>query len=169
MEGGEQPSVPAGWYPDPNGSGLRYWDGTAWTTQTAPAQGEAAAGREAEGKTATSTARQTPETTSEQSVAGASGGTAAAGSGQLEAAKAQTAAGTQAAATADTHVAHGGGRGDRPGRLEWLLSVLLPIVPLAGLIWGFYLKRQAPANENPANVAIILSLVVILVLVLVLR
>lgn len=29
--------VPAGWYPDPQGSGQqRYWDGAAWTTHTAP-------------------------------------------------------------------------------------------------------------------------------------
>jgi len=27
-----QPNVPAGWYPDPGGSGQqRYWDGNAWT------------------------------------------------------------------------------------------------------------------------------------------
>lgn len=25
---------PAGWYPDPSGSGQRYWDGAAWTDQT---------------------------------------------------------------------------------------------------------------------------------------
>ena len=30
------PSIPAGWYPDPAGSGQRYWDGTAWTTHTHP-------------------------------------------------------------------------------------------------------------------------------------
>lgn len=31
--------VPAGWYPDPGGSGLRYWDGLRWTenvTQSPP-------------------------------------------------------------------------------------------------------------------------------------
>jgi hypothetical protein len=32
------PSTPAGWYPDPDGSGgQRYWDGTVWTDQRAPA------------------------------------------------------------------------------------------------------------------------------------
>jgi len=31
------PAVPAGWYPDPNGSAIqRYWDGGAWTEHTAP-------------------------------------------------------------------------------------------------------------------------------------
>jgi hypothetical protein len=25
-------TTPAGWYPDPDGSGLRWWDGTTWTT-----------------------------------------------------------------------------------------------------------------------------------------
>lgn len=31
------PSVPAGWYPDPNVAGVqRYWDGSHWTEQTAP-------------------------------------------------------------------------------------------------------------------------------------
>ena len=31
-----EPTVPAGWYPDPNDSGmLRYWNGFGWTTQTA--------------------------------------------------------------------------------------------------------------------------------------
>jgi hypothetical protein len=31
--------IPAAWYPDPNDSaGLRWWDGQAWTTQTAAAQ-----------------------------------------------------------------------------------------------------------------------------------
>ena len=31
------PSVPAGWYPDADRSGIqRYWNGTAWTEHTAP-------------------------------------------------------------------------------------------------------------------------------------
>ena len=31
------PTTPAGWYPDPAGSGnLRWWDGTAWTAHLAP-------------------------------------------------------------------------------------------------------------------------------------
>ncbi|GAS97209.1 uncharacterized protein RMCC_4175 [Mycolicibacterium canariasense] len=33
------PPTPAGWYPDPDGTGgQRYWDGTAWTEHQAPAQ-----------------------------------------------------------------------------------------------------------------------------------
>ncbi|MEZ0449158.1 TIR domain-containing protein [Cellulomonas sp. ICMP 17802] len=30
------PRVPAGWYPDSGGSGMRYWDGTAWTDHRSP-------------------------------------------------------------------------------------------------------------------------------------
>ncbi|BBZ12547.1 DUF2510 domain-containing protein [Mycobacterium branderi] len=31
------PSVPAGWYPDPNNAQIqRYWDGSRWTDTTAP-------------------------------------------------------------------------------------------------------------------------------------
>jgi uncharacterized protein HemX len=30
--------TPPGWYPDPHGSGHRYWDGSQWTEQHAPAQ-----------------------------------------------------------------------------------------------------------------------------------
>jgi hypothetical protein len=37
------PPTPADWYPDPeNPSGLRYWDGTAWTEHRAPAPTAAA-------------------------------------------------------------------------------------------------------------------------------
>lgn len=33
-----RPSTPAGWYPDPDGSGgLRYWDGNTWTEHRSPA------------------------------------------------------------------------------------------------------------------------------------
>lgn len=33
------PPTPAGWYPDPDGTGgQRYWDGAAWTEHRAPAQ-----------------------------------------------------------------------------------------------------------------------------------
>lgn len=27
---------PPGWYPDPGGAGMRYWDGTGWTQHVAP-------------------------------------------------------------------------------------------------------------------------------------
>jgi hypothetical protein len=38
------PPTPAGWYPDPDGSGgQRYWDGSAWTEHRAPATPEPAA------------------------------------------------------------------------------------------------------------------------------
>src|SRR6478672_4750639 len=37
------PPTPAGWYPDPDGSGgQRYWDGSAWTEHRAPAAHEQA-------------------------------------------------------------------------------------------------------------------------------
>jgi hypothetical protein len=35
MESGGQ-RTPPGWYQDPHGSGLRYWDGNQWTEQRAP-------------------------------------------------------------------------------------------------------------------------------------
>lgn len=38
----DAPPPPAGWYPDPHGSGHRYWDGSAWTEQTAPGEEPAA-------------------------------------------------------------------------------------------------------------------------------
>jgi hypothetical protein len=41
-----QPFVAAGWYPDPQGRGQRFWDGTAWTDQLAPYSPPAAAARE---------------------------------------------------------------------------------------------------------------------------
>ena len=31
-----QPAQPPGWYPDPSGSGQRYWNGTQWTAVGAP-------------------------------------------------------------------------------------------------------------------------------------
>ena len=34
MSTDQQDSPAAGWYPDPGGQGLRYWDGTQWTDRT---------------------------------------------------------------------------------------------------------------------------------------
>jgi hypothetical protein len=42
MSDPNQPSAPAGWYPDGQG-GQRWWDGTRWTEHTQPAQGAAPA------------------------------------------------------------------------------------------------------------------------------
>jgi Protein of unknown function (DUF2510) len=37
-------SAPAGWYPDPSGvAGLRYWDGSAWTTKRPTSRADAVA------------------------------------------------------------------------------------------------------------------------------
>jgi hypothetical protein len=33
---------PPGWFPDPNGQGLRWWDGRAWTEHVSPPAGAAA-------------------------------------------------------------------------------------------------------------------------------
>ncbi len=32
-------AIPAGWYPDPNGQGERWWDGSAWSQHTRPSGG----------------------------------------------------------------------------------------------------------------------------------
>ncbi|HYG94832.1 MAG TPA: DUF2510 domain-containing protein [Nocardioides sp.] len=42
MSDPNQPSTPAGWYPDGQG-GQRWWDGTQWTEHTQPPAGQAAA------------------------------------------------------------------------------------------------------------------------------
>ncbi|MDT5070208.1 MAG: hypothetical protein QOK02_6363 [Mycobacterium sp.] len=45
------PTTPAGWYPDPDGSGgLRYWDGSIWTEHRSPA----AAAPDPDGESSTS-------------------------------------------------------------------------------------------------------------------
>lgn len=36
--GQASPLPPAGWYPDPQGSSQRYWDGSRWTEQRMPAE-----------------------------------------------------------------------------------------------------------------------------------
>ena len=36
---GQYPAVPPGWYPDPQGPGLRWWDGTRWTEHVADRPG----------------------------------------------------------------------------------------------------------------------------------
>jgi hypothetical protein len=125
MEGSERPRpVPAGWYPDPGGAGLRWWNGDGWTEHAAPAQSDAPAEP-----------------------------------GRHPAATAAPAAVSGVAAVT-------GERG--PSRGEWALSVLLPLLPLAGLIWGVYLTRRGDGSETAGNVAIVLSLVVILLAALVL-
>ena len=44
------PPTPAGWYPDPDGSGgQRYWDGSGWTEHRSPATHERAAASRADG------------------------------------------------------------------------------------------------------------------------
>lgn len=152
MEGTpEKPSVPAGWYPDPNGEGLRYWDGAAWTTHTAPAAPTAAAatgGTQATAQAADSESpAQSPRT---QAPPGAPGEQAPPG------AQAKPATSKPAAAASS----------DEPTTLEWALSIGLGILAPLGLIWGVYLRTQGDTKQNPANVAILLSLAVILIVVL---
>lgn len=157
MEGTpQQPSVPPNWYPDPNGEGLRYWDGTAWTTHTAPAVAPAEPAAESQTPTqpaasqapaAQPAAAQAPPTSRGQQAPPTSPGKPA----------------VSATATA------AGDRSGQPTTLEWVLSIGLPIVPLIGLIWGLYLRNQGDAKKNPGNVAILLSLAVVLIAVLTLR
>jgi hypothetical protein len=110
-------AVPAGWYPDPAGDGLRYWDGSGWTTHTAPAAGG-----------------QHGEAADDAGAVGAS------------------ATGSEGASSS-----------------EWIRSGLIGLIPLAGLVWGVYLIRKGDGREGPGNLAVILSLTVILILVLVFR
>jgi Protein of unknown function (DUF2510) len=148
MEGTpQQPSVPAGWYPDPGGQGLRYWDGAAWTEHTAPAAPAAEQPQQAE-VTAPAQAAQAEVTAPAQAAqAGPPPGSTATASG--------VAAGAPAAPAADA-----------PSTLDWVLSIALPLLPLLGLIWGIYLRSQGGAKETPGNVAILLSLFVVLLVVL---
>ncbi len=146
MEGTpQQPSVPPNWYPDPDGEGLRYWDGTAWTTHTAPAVAPAEPAAESQAPTQPA-ASQAPAT-------------------QTAAAQAPPSSRGQPAVSATA----AGDRSGRPTTLEWVLSIGLPILPLIGLIWGLYLRNQGDAKQNPGNVAILLSLAVVLIAVLTLR
>lgn len=146
MEGTpQQPSVPPNWYPDPSGEGLRYWDGTAWTTHTAPAVAPAEPAAESQAPTQAA-ASQAPAT-------------------QTAAAQAPPSSRGQPAVSATA----AGDRSGRPTTLEWVLSIGLPILPLIGLIWGLYLRNQGDAKQNPGNVAILLSLAVVLIAVLTLR
>ncbi len=155
MEGTpQQPSVPPNWYPDPDGEGLRYWDGTAWTTHTAPAVAPAEPAAESQAPTQPA-ASQAPAT-------------------QPAAAQAPpTSRGQQAPPTSSGKPAvsatAAGDRSGQPTTLEWVLSIGLPIVPLIGLIWGLYLRYRGGAKKNAGNVAILLSLAVVLIAVLTLR
>ncbi len=155
MEGTpQQPSVPPNWYPDPDGEGLRYWDGTAWTTHTAPAVAPAEPAAESQAPTQPA-ASQAPAT--QPAVAQAS----------------PTSRGQQAPPTSRGQPAVSAtaarDRSGQPTTLEWVLSIGLPILPLIGLIWGLYLRNQGDAKQNPGNVAILLSLAVVLIAVLTLR
>ncbi len=146
MEGTpQQPSVPPNWYPDPDGEGLRYWDGTAWTTHTAPAVAPAEPAAESQAPTQAA-ASQAPAT-------------------QPAAAQAPPNSRGQPAVSATA----AGDRSGKPTTLEWVLSIGLPIVPLIGLIWGLYLRYRGGAKKNAGNVAILLSLAVVLIAVLTLR
>jgi hypothetical protein len=42
--------IPAGWYDDPSGQGLRWWDGEQWTEHVHTAESAAAAGEAGEGE-----------------------------------------------------------------------------------------------------------------------
>jgi hypothetical protein len=148
-------AVPAGWYPDPAGEGLRYWDGSGWTTHTAPAaggqHGEAGAGGAGAEDAAAGGASAT------------SGAAAAASPASTAAGVAGTTPGDAAAAGAPAVGSEG------PSRQEWIRSGLIGLIPLAGLVWGVYLVRKKDGREGPGNLAVILSLTVILILVLVFR
>jgi hypothetical protein len=168
MEGGEQPRpVPAGWYPDPGGAGLRWWDGDGWTEHIAAAQPAAPA--EAGQHPAAAAPAAAAEPIGGDAGAGQTGAAEPASTGLRagkESSSGQPAAGAGAPAAVSGVAAVSGERG--PSRGEWALSVLLPALPLAGLIWGVYLTRRGDGSETAGNVAIVLSLVVILIAVLVL-
>jgi hypothetical protein len=156
MEGTpQQPAVPAGWYPDPSGQGLRYWDGAAWTAHTAPAAGQPQQAEPQQAEPQQAEAGAPAQAAQGQAVAPAQ---ASQGQAAQTGAPPGTSAATSAPAAAD----------DSPSTLEWVLSVVLPVLPLLGLIWGIYLRSRGGSKETPGNVAIVLSLGVILVLLLVL-
>ncbi len=164
MEGTpQQPSVPPNWYPDPDGEGLRYWDGTAWTTHTAPAVAPAEPAAESQAPTQPA-ASQAPAT----QPAAAHAPPTSRGQQAPPTSRGQQAPPTSSGKPAVSATA-AGDRSGRPTTLEWVLSIGLPIVPLIGLIWGLYLRNQGDAKQNPGNVAILLSLAVVLIAVLTLR
>lgn len=164
-------AVPAGWYPDPAGQGLRYWDGSGWTTHTAPGaggrQGEAAAG--GGGQAAAASAGQAAAGGQQGApAAGQQGATPVPGQGPGTAAAPASTADSPAPASSG-HDAPDADESEGASRQEWIRSGLIGLIPLAGLVWGVYLVRKEDGREGPGNLAVILSLTVILILILLFR
>lgn len=166
------PQIPAGWYSDPSGDGLRYWDGAAWTEHTHSAPTPAPAAQSVGDQGSGSSAGQPAGTgAAAQHQAGgpgagtsvqqpsSSGGGAPPGQRQAGTTGAPAAAGSPAG-TNGTAAKRG------PSNGEWALSVLLAVIPVLGLIWGVYLIRAKDGREAAGNVAIVLSLAVLLLIIL---
>jgi len=155
-DGQQQPqsqgAVPAGWYPDPAGQGQRYWDGSGWTTHTAPAAGEQQARTEP----------AEPEAREQAAPAAAEATTVTEPGAPVSSASAYATPGPAGSSQAE---------GDKrpPTQVEWALSVGLALVPIAGLIWGIYLVRKEDGRQNAGNLCVVLSLAVILIAILIFR
>jgi hypothetical protein len=159
--------TPAGWYSDPTGDGLRYWDGAAWTEHThaapTPAAATQPAGEQGAGA-ATGTGVGAQRSSAEVAASGSPAQQPQSGGGpppgQASAAAPRAGAAGPAATTSPAAAKRG------PSNGEWALSVLLAVIPVLGLIWGVYLIRAKDGREAAGNVAIVLSLAVILLIIL---